>query len=758
MNNLPNSKFKIRNSKFAPRNQRSPRLWLLLILLGAFALRLYRLGVASLWYDETVSLVLAQKDLLALTRHTAGDIHPPLYYYLLHFWGHLAGWSEFSAAFLSLFFGVLLIALVYRVARDLLPTPVPSPVVRGRGEGVGVLAAFLVAISPYNLWYSQEVRMYTLGATLGLASVLFFVRMLTSHKSQVAGFTFHVSPLRLRSGQGFRFQVSPDFVAYAVVSALGLYTLYYFGFLLVFENLVALVWLIRKSEIGNRKSQSRFTFHVLRMWLASQLTIALLYAPWIPIALRQATNPPVPPWRSFTPLPTVLLESFSALALGQSIDPMLALPVLLTVAAVIVIALLLADRQQTTDSRLTTDHCSLFTAHCSLLTGTFLLAYTFIPLLLIYTLSLWKPLYHVRYIFTYSPGFYLLLALGLERLRNTQHATRIAYFVFRSILVPLIVASVYSAYNFWFNPRYADDDLRGAVQRIATLWRPGDAVLINAGYTYTAFVYYYDQPIAWDGRLTEYAIRNTKYATRNTNDSAIVLQTGSIGGGPSLGWGSPESDFYATTAEETRAALDRVFAAHPRVWMLRLYDTVVDPDGVIRDYLATRGRIIDDEGFAGESYARVQGYLTTRAPLTGLPASATHREVLLGNRIALLGFEPATATVRAGAPLDVTLYWQAREPTNVDVHLFIGLFAGDGTLVASTDELPLGNALGTSRWTPGEIMREPVRLRVPASIALGDYVLRVAMYDPFTKEPLVADAGTWIVEDSQIKLMDVRVE
>ncbi len=86
-----------------------------LILLAAFALRLYRLGVASLWYDETVSTFLARQDLVALTRHTAGDIHPPLYYYLLHFWGQFAGWSEFAFAFASLFFGVLLIALVYRV-------------------------------------------------------------------------------------------------------------------------------------------------------------------------------------------------------------------------------------------------------------------------------------------------------------------------------------------------------------------------------------------------------------------------------------------------------------------------------------------------------------------------------------------------------------------------------------------------------------------------------------------------------------------
>jgi uncharacterized membrane protein len=702
----------------------NPRVWLFCIFLAAFALRLYRLGVPSLWYDETVSVILAQKDLLALTQHTAGDIHPPLYYYLLHFWGRLAGWSEFSAAFLSLFFGVLLIALVYRVARDL----TPSPVQRRRSEGVGVLAALLVAASPYNLWYSQEVRMYTLGAVLGLASTYFFVRVLAQETEDGGRRTEDKSMAFVLRPSSF---FSRNFLAYAGVSALGLYTLYYFAFLLVFQNLAAFVWMVRNSKF--RIPNSEF-----RIWISSQFAILVLYLPWLPIALRQAIDPPVPPWRSFTSLPNVLLESFSALALGQSLAVEMTFPIVLFIVALFVFTLV-------------TRHASLFW-----------LGYTFAPLIIIFAFSLWKPLYHVRYIFIYSPGFYLLWAIGLERVFSLRidfrkYATSI---IAGSLL--LISAIAYSDYNFWFDPKYADDDLRGAAQRIAELWRPGDAGLINAGYTYPAFVYYFDQPMAWRGRLVNYPPRDISMGTIqrivDLRAGAIVLQTGSIGGGASLGWGSAESDFYATTAEETRAALDRVFAAHPRVWMLRLYDTVVDPDGVIRDYLATRGRIIDDQGFAGESFARVQGYLTTRAPLTALPASATRREVFLGNRIALLGFEPKEISVRVGEPIDVNLYWQAREPTNVDMHLYVGLFAGDGKPVAATDEVPLGNALGTSRWTPGEVMRHPVRLRVPANIAPGNYVLRVALYNPLTNESLGAEKSEWVAENGQVVLTMVRVE
>lgn len=622
-------------------------------------------------------MYLAQQDFAELTRHTAADIHPPLYYYLLHFWGQIAGWSEFAMAFISLFFGVLLIALIYHVAREWF------------NHRVAILAAFLATISPYNLWYSQEVRMYTLGTMLGLASVYFFVRLFSRRP-----------PI-----------LSRDFFAYAVISALGIYTLYYFAFLLVFENIVALVW-VSRSEIESRKSK-------IGIWLSSQLAIFALYLPWSFIAIRQAIEPPVPPWRSFTALTQVVYESFSALTLGQSIDPIIAAPVVILAGLIILVALKQNDQR-------------------SVVGGPFLLGYTFVPLALIFALSMWKPLYHVRYVFTYSPAFYILLALGFSRL--TGYASRI-------LLALFIVASAFSAHQFWYDPRYAKDDLRGAVNYIEEHWRPGDAVLINAGYTYTAFMVYFDQPIAWRGRLIDYTQR----------DGAVVAQTGSIGGEPNLGWGDPRSDFYPTTVDETRAALDLLFAAHPRVWMLRLYDTVVDPDGIIRDYLATRGRIIDDQGFAGESFARVQGYLTTRAPIPALPATITRRDVVFGNRITLLGIEPSSLTVHAGTAIDLNLYWQAQEPTNIDNRLFVGLYADDGTLVASTDEIPIGNAWGTSRWTPGEILRDPVRVPVPAHIAPGNYELRASLYNPLTNEAFEA-RGENVIANNYVQLTNVRVE
>ncbi len=125
---------------FKPRS----RLWvgLLVITLAAFALRLFHLAQQSLWYDEAFSVFLAQMDLGAITARTAADIQPPLYYYLLHFWTVLAGSSEFSVRFLSLWFGVLTVPLVYVAARRLFnPTqadPTRPPLSKGRPGGVGL--------------------------------------------------------------------------------------------------------------------------------------------------------------------------------------------------------------------------------------------------------------------------------------------------------------------------------------------------------------------------------------------------------------------------------------------------------------------------------------------------------------------------------------------------------------------------------------------------------------------------------------------
>ena len=260
-------------------------------------------------------------------------------------------------------------------------------------------------------------------------------------------------------------------------------------------------------------------------------------------------------------------------------------------------------------------------------------------------------------------------------------------------------------------------------------WRPGDVIIVNAGYAYPALSYYYPTPLAALLRLVNY-----QPTPGDAQTAPIVLMTGSIDGSPRLGWGDPLSDFYTTSAQETTAALDRVFRSHPRVWMLRIYDTVTDPSGVIRKYISDQARLIDDEAFTGESNTRVQGFLTQRT--TALPAGATRSEAHLADRVTLLGFESGALQKRGGDAYDATLYWQPLQTLNLNYQLSLQVLGSNGKLVAQHDETPLGDALPTSRWRPGEIYREPVRVLLPKDVAPGDYTVIVKLYNLSTGEVL----------------------
>ncbi len=641
------------------------------ILLAALALRLWRLGADSLWYDETVTLFIAQEDLARLTAHTAGDIHPPLYYYLQHVWLALAGREEFAAAFVSLFFGVLLVALVYRFARDL----------TGQGA-VALLAGFLAAVSPYHLWYSQEVRMYTLGACLGMGAGLALWRWLRG--------------VGARPGSlGLRW-----LVLYAAVAALGLYTLYYFAFLLAFLGLWGLMGAWRAGGTPSQRTR------LVLAWCAAQVGTLVLFGPWLPIAFRQATMPPVPPWRSFTPLPQVLLESWNALSVGQSLPPDLSWPWLLVTALLVALGTAALVREGKGGVAL------------------FLGGYVAFPLAAIYLASHATPLFHPRYLFTYAPPFAILLAAGVDRLRQWSRWAQAA------ALIALLGGYGWSAWRFEVLPAYRADDHRAAVRYLESRLRPGDAVLVNAGYVYTALEVYRREPVAWRGRLAD-------YPREAVPDSGwVFLQTGSLEGAPTLGWGDPRSDFYPMRTAEARAALEEAFRRHPRVWVYRCYDTVTDPQGLIRGWLDAMGTRFDDQVFTGESNLRVQGYLSRL--WRGETVEATGPLFGGGLRLARLSAQAEEGEERR---IWVSLTWQKAGPIPSEWAASLRLYDRAGHRIAQADEVPAGPLYGPHLWADGETVPHTLRLDLPVGTPPGTYTLRLAVYAREGLTPLPDEEG-----------------
>ena len=87
-----------------------------------------------------------------------------------------AGWASGTARarlrLPSAVFGVLTIPLVYALGRTI------------RDHRLGIVAALLFAISPFQVWYSQEARGYSL-LTLGATSAMLGVAFLLRHPERV---------------------------------------------------------------------------------------------------------------------------------------------------------------------------------------------------------------------------------------------------------------------------------------------------------------------------------------------------------------------------------------------------------------------------------------------------------------------------------------------------------------------------------------------------------------------------------------------
>ena len=497
--------------------------------------------------------------------------------------------------------------------------------------------------------------------------------------------------------------------------ALGLWSLYYFAFLLVAINLMVGLWWL----VGWRRRRAGLGW--LGRWLLAQVAVLLLYALWLPVAWRQATDPPVPPWRGLVGLGDLLVETWSALSMGQSVVPGQVWPILLLFGVLFILGLFYRPAGISPG-----EHGRSLGLPEAWPVRWLLAGYLFLPVLLIYLASFVTPLYHVRYIFTYSTTFYIIVGAGLAWFFRRWRV------VAGLLLGVIVVFSAISLHAYHTDPRYASDDHRAAVRFLTEQWRPGDAILVNAGYAYPALETYWEgEPIAWRGRLVGDRVDPWDGAAGR---GPVVVQTGSVDGAPSLGWGDPESDFYAMGRAETADALERLFADFDRVWVYRIYDTVTDEDGFVRSWLDSHGIQFYDRVFSGESNLRIQGFTTGRYPLMGAAAEATSS--LADGSLALVAGSELPPAVEVGGALDLALVWEVGAQPAHDATLFAGLFDETGRRWAQTDEHPLGPLYPAADWLEGSQVRTPLRIVVPAGTPPGPYRLEVGWYRFVDGQPI----------------------
>jgi hypothetical protein len=229
-------------------------LWLMIVvLLGAFALRMMALNAESVWHDEAWSIRAMRSPFI-----TPDDKTPFLYY----FTGHIlqvagVGNSPLALRYISVLYGIGVVALGIIIAK------------RWFGIKIAILFGILLATSPLLWEYSQEVRAYS-AVPLWALALLACADAISRHKKGAR------LPYRLMG-------------LMAILELSALYTHNLGVPLVVWVNVaLGMIWLIR-GDIGK-----------MVLWGISQLGVIIAYLPWMLTQAPSGTALNTPPLPSFS--------------------------------------------------------------------------------------------------------------------------------------------------------------------------------------------------------------------------------------------------------------------------------------------------------------------------------------------------------------------------------------------------------------------------------------------------------------------------
>lgn len=186
-------------------------------------------------YSKSFSI----KDVFASLRYAG--MHPPSYYMFLHYVLKYMGNGAFLLRLISIFISLLSVLCIYQLGK------------RVYNEDVGWCSALLLAISPYGVMYGVMVRPYPLAMLLSLVS------------------TYQAYELTQKGNFGLN---NRNMFLYVITVLMGLYTIYHFLFVFVFQMAFLVI-----HNFRNKKG-------ILTIGIISGL-ISILYLPWCQSLLDQ---------------------------------------------------------------------------------------------------------------------------------------------------------------------------------------------------------------------------------------------------------------------------------------------------------------------------------------------------------------------------------------------------------------------------------------------------------------------------------------
>jgi len=412
------------------------RYQVLFVVLLAFGLRLVHLQARALWYDEAFAVFYAGLSPAHMLYGTvtpvqgagAADVHPLLYYFLLHGWMAWVGRSPLAVRFLSVGLGMLTVALLWRLAAWCF------------GRRTGLVVGLLAAINPFHVAYSQEARMYAL---LGLAAVAAAWGLLRALEER--------SGIRDLSFVHLAFAHSRWWLLYTAAAALTLYA----------HNLGALVVLaLHGLAVTRRRWWPR-----LPALLLADLGVLALFSPWLVGVLPgQVGFVGKGYWLAPPGVEEVVRAVMFPVLTFYEPSPMglLGLGLFLSVA----ILALLAMRAWQARSR-----AGWFLALC------------WVPVLLLLLVSQWRPVYLARALLP-SALFYVV-AVGWLLVRGGLPRP-----LYLGVVVLLVVATAGSLGNHYAYARFPRPPFDRLDALLRTRIAPGEVVVHDSKLTFFPAHYY----------------------------------------------------------------------------------------------------------------------------------------------------------------------------------------------------------------------------------------------------------------------------
>jgi 4-amino-4-deoxy-L-arabinose transferase-like glycosyltransferase len=429
------------------------------VLGAAFVLRVAGIVHQSIWYDEGLSIYYARGSVGDLWRGASQSEHPPLHSLLLHLWMVLFGDSEFSVRLLSAWWGVLAVALLYRLGRRL-------------SSAAGVLAALLLAFSPLAIWYSQETRGYVMALALVTATVIAAWKLV---------------PLTGELGaRADRARWTP-YLLYVVLATAALYTHLYSAFVLLALNVA---WAVQYAVVGRRRRVAGQLFR----WAGAQIAVLALFSPWLPHVVAQ--------WRlnatyyhGAVDWKQIIRRTLLAFSVGETLEGPWAVAATWALLGLAVLGTIVLSRRRRVRVLLM-----------------LLWLWMLVPAAFQIVLNRNLPKFAPRYLLNALPPFLLLASMGilwlldwlqLEGIRSGRaRPARAArpdlnaggWLATCCLLLSTAViggATARSLANHYLDERLYRPDVRGAARYIEEHATAQDLIVLVGGHSYPAFAYYY---------------------------------------------------------------------------------------------------------------------------------------------------------------------------------------------------------------------------------------------------------------------------